>query len=212
MQKRLVGELNIPAVRGVGGSVLHLLDRSSPLAKVWSVEFEALGDEIDVCGAGLTTIDHVAQVVNDEDMQTWTLFYESIFALDKTPLVDVSDPSGFVHSRAIQSSDGAFRLTMNGVQTHRTFAGRFVADSSGSSVQHLAFGTDDLLATATKLKERGFEPLPISENYYADLATRFDLDSDFLKELSEANIFYDEDESGSYLQLYQPPLWRRFLL
>nr|WP_319515446.1 TIM barrel protein [uncultured Cohaesibacter sp.] len=205
MQKRLVGELNIPAVRGVSGSVLHLLDRSSPLAKVWSVEFEPIEEDINTSGVGLTSIDHVAQVVNDEDMQTWTLFYESIFALDKTPLVDVSDPSGFVHSRAIQSSDGAFRLTLNGVQTHRTFAGRFVADSSGSSVQHLAFRTDNLLETAAKLKERGFEPLPISENYYADLATRFDLDDDFLKQLSEANIFYDEDENGAYLQLYSRP-------
>ncbi|WP_319530217.1 TIM barrel protein [uncultured Cohaesibacter sp.] len=204
-QKRVAGELDIPAVRGVGGSVLHLLDQTSELAKVWEVEFNPVEGGNSHEGVGLTRIDHLAQVMTDEEMQTWTLFYESIFALDKTPMVDVSDPSGFVHSRAIQSADGAFRLTLNGARTHRTFAGRFIADSSGSSVQHLAFATNDLFATAKKLAEKGFTPLPMPENYYADLASRFELDAAFLAELKAANILYDEDENGGYLQLYSMP-------
>lgn len=198
-------ELEIPAVRGVGGSVLHFLDQGAELAQVWTREFRPLDNIPTPRPVGLTRIDHVAQVMNFEEMQTWTLFYDAIFDLTKSPLVDVVDPNGLVHSRAIQSADGAFRLTLNGANTHRTLAGRFIADSYGSSVQHLAFATDDLLATAAQLKDNGFESLPIPENYYADLAARADLEPGLLDRLRELNILFDEDENGRYLQLYSRP-------
>lgn len=204
-QRRGQGELDIPAVRGVGGSVLHFLDQKSALSDVWDTEFQPLEAAKDHKPTGLTRIDHVAQVMNFEEMQTWTLFYDAIFALEKTPLVDVADPSGLVHSRAIQAEDGAFRLTLNGADTHRTFAGRFIADSYGSSVQHLAFACDDLLETAARLHDNGLEVLPIPENYYADLATRFEIDPELLGRLQAANILYDEDDQGVYLQLYSRP-------
>lgn len=210
-QKRGKGELDIPAVRGVGGSVLHFLDQTSELSEVWSKEFRAPEDagehpgERQGEGAGLTRVDHIAQTMNYDEMLTWTLFYESIFDVAKTPMVDVTDPNGLVHSRAIQSSDGKLRITMNGVETHRTFAGRFMADSFGSSVQHIAFASDDIIATAERLASLGFNALPISENYYLDLATRFDLGEEFLATLRSHNLLYDEDKSGAYLQLYSLP-------
>jgi 4-hydroxyphenylpyruvate dioxygenase len=204
-QKRGQGELDIPAVRGIGGSVLHFLDRKSELGEVWETEFVPAESARAAKPAGLMRIDHVAQVMKYEEMQTWTLFYEAIFTLEKTPLVDVADPSGLVHSRAIQSPDGAFRVTLNGADTHRTLAGRFIADSFGSSVQHLAFSTADLMRTAARLSRNGFEALPMPKNYYSDLAGRFELDPDFLTCLQSANILYDEDENGAYLQLYSRP-------
>lgn len=201
-QVRGKGELDIPAVRGVGGSVLHFLDRNTELAKVWETEFTMLDAEAHDSTTGLTRIDHLAQVMNFDEMQTWTLFYDAIFALARTPLVDVVDPNGLVHSRAIQSAEGGFRLTLNGADTHRTQAGRFIADSYGSSVQHLAFASDDLLETAERLRKNGFEALPIPNNYYADLMTRFEIDESLLNQLKAANILYDEDENGTFLQLY----------
>lgn len=209
-QRRGAGELDIPAVRGVGGSVLHFLDRASELAAVWETEFRPLPAGDRAAPVGLDRIDHVGQVMNYAEMQTWTLFYESIFDLEKTPMVDVADPSGLVHSRAIQSPGGQFRLTLNGADTHRTMAGRFIADSFGSSVQHLAFSTDDLIGTAAKLAGNGFEPLPIPEIYYADLATRFEIEPEVLAQLRAANILYDEDAKGAYLQLYSRPYGEGF--
>lgn len=200
------GELEIPAVRGVGGSVLHFLDRRSELREVWDREFRSLGADAPETGVGLTRIDHIAQVMKHEDMLTWTLFYNSIFEIGKAPEVDVADPGGIVHSRALQSDDGALRLTLNGVDTHRTFAGQFVSDSFGSSVQHLAFACGDIFQTARKLRENGFETLPISGNYFEDIEARFGLDPDLVASLKGANILYDEDgRGGAYFQLYSRP-------
>ncbi len=200
------GELAIPAVRGVGGSVLHFLDRKSELSTVWKTEFRSLPPDLQVRPVGLTRIDHVAQVMSQDELLTWTLLYTALFDIGKAPEVDVVDPGGIVHSRALQSDDGALRFTLNGVDTHRTFAGRFVSDSYGSSVQHLAFASDDILATAARLAENGFESLPIPEAYFTDIAAEFGLQPEFVARLRAVNILYDQDQQGgTYLQLYSRP-------
>jgi 4-hydroxyphenylpyruvate dioxygenase len=138
-------------------------------------------------------------------MLTWTLFYTSIFDVRKAPTVDVVDPGGLVRSRAIESPDGALRLTLNGAESHRTLAGRFIADSFGSSVQHIAFATDDIFATAAALAEGGLATLSISPNYYDDLVARFELSADEIARLRAAHILYDRDENGAFFQLYTEP-------
>ena len=195
------GELDIPAIQGLGGSVLHFID--DDLRAVWDVEFtKEHGPQV---GAGLTRIDHIAQTMSYDEMLSWSLFYTTLFDMEKAPMVDVIDPDGLVRSRALTSHDGQFRITLNGAETHRTLAGSFLADSFGASVQHVAFASDDIFATAQKLAELGFAPLPIPENYYADLAARFDLEPGFLADLKAANILYDRDGEGEFLQLYSRP-------
>ena len=138
-------------------------------------------------------------------MLSWSLFYTTLFEMNRSPMVDVIDPDGLVRSQALASADGRFRITLNGAETHRTLAGNFLADSFGASVQHIALASDDIFATAAELAKRGFKPLPMSENYYADLAARFELPPEMLDRLRAANILYDEDAKGAFLQFYSRP-------
>jgi 4-hydroxyphenylpyruvate dioxygenase len=197
------GELVIPAIRGVGGGVIHFIDGKSDLAKVWEIEFLPVDDPSPARSAGLRRIDHVGQTMNYEELLTWLLFYTSIFRTRKTPMVDVIDPGGIVRSQAIESDDGLLRLTLNGAENRRTLAGHFI-ESFGSSVQHLAFDTGDIFATATVLKETGFEALALSPNYYDDVAARFGLEPDLADRLRTQNILYDRDDNGEFFQLYAP--------
>lgn len=197
------GELDIPAIQGLSGSVIHFIDETSGLADIWSVEFTQTGSK--TTQAGLQRIDHLAQTMSYDEMLSWSLFYTSLFDMGKSPMVDVVDPDGLVRSQALETPDGALRITLNGAETHRTMAGNFLADSFGASVQHIALATDDIFATASSLKKRGFKPLPISENYYADLAARFDLEPDMLLQLKAGHILYDEDENGAFFQFYSRP-------
>ncbi|WP_127900817.1 bifunctional sugar phosphate isomerase/epimerase/4-hydroxyphenylpyruvate dioxygenase family protein [Solirhodobacter olei] len=194
------GQLAIPAIRGLSGSVLHFIDERSDLSRVWEIEFEREAGEDR--GVGLVEIDHVAQSMRYEEMLTWLLFYTTIFETAKTPMVDVVDPAGLVRSQAIESPDGAFRVTLNGAENARTLAGHFLAESFGSSVQHIAFRTDDIFATAEALAANGFETLEISPNYYADLGARLGLAPELVARLKAAHILYDRDEAGEYFQLY----------
>jgi 4-hydroxyphenylpyruvate dioxygenase len=195
-------QLSIPAIRGVGGGVIYFLDESSPLGSVWDSEFAAVDDPTPSRDAGLKRVDHVAQTMNYEEMLTWILFYRSIFVAEKSPMVDVVDPSGLVRSQVIENASGSLRLTLNGAESQRTLAGRFIAETFGSSVQHLAFATDDIFATAAALAENGMKVLDISQNYYADLEARLGLPADLLQRLRLGNILYDRDANGEFFQLY----------
>lgn len=197
------GELDIPAIRGLSGSVLHFIDDKSGLSDVWTVEFEATGEASR--NAGLTKIDHLAQTMSYDEMLSWSLFYSTLFEMNRTPMVDVIDPDGIVRSQAIESANGSFRITLNGAETHRTMAGSFLSDSFGASFQHIALATDDIFSTAKALAKCGFEPLPMTPNYYADLASRFDIPDDTMVALEDHNILYDEDQDGSFFQLYSKP-------
>ena len=192
----------IPAIRGVGGGLLHFIDDKSELGRVWEIEFEEQVDAEITADAGLVRVDHVAQTMNYEEMLTWLLFYTSIFETRKTPMVDVVDPGGLVRSQAIESADGLLRITLNGAENRRTLAGHFLAESFGSAVQHLAFATDDIFASAEALRGNGFVPLEISPNYYDDLDARLGLEPNLLERLKADNVLYDRDGAGEYLQLY----------
>ena len=198
-EQRGEGELAIPAIRGVGGGVIYFIDEA--LARVWDVEFEPV-EHPGASGVGLVAIDHVAQTMNYEEMLTWMLFYTTIFRTAKSPMVDVVDPAGLVRSQVVESPDGALRLTLNGAENRKTLAGHFIAESFGSSVQHIAFATEDILETSTRLAQFGFRPLEISANYYDDLETRFDLAPDLIQKLRSGSILYDRDEKGEFFQLY----------
>jgi 4-hydroxyphenylpyruvate dioxygenase len=199
------GEREIPAIRGVGGGLLHFIDHKNGLSEVWQTEFRPVEEDAAAGPAGLSRIDHIAQTMNYEEMLTWSLFYTSLFNVTKQPMVDVVDPHGLIRSQAIESADGALRLTLNGAETHRTFAGRFIADSFGSSVQHVAFQTDDIMATASALAQNGFAPLQIPGNYYDDLSARFGLEETFVADLRRLNLLYDQVGESSFLQLYSKP-------
>ncbi|WP_029619741.1 bifunctional sugar phosphate isomerase/epimerase/4-hydroxyphenylpyruvate dioxygenase family protein [Pseudorhizobium marinum] len=196
------GELDVPAIRGVGGALIYLVDAKSSLGRIWEIDFQPAEDDAAPQSAALLAVDHVAQTVAYEEMLTWLLFYTSIFKTEKSPMVDIIDPSGVVRSQVIQNGEGTLRITMNGAENRRTLAGHFIAETFGSGIQHIAFRTDDIFATAKALHANGFKALPISSNYYGDVEARFGLDPELTDRLRAGNILYDRDEHGEYFQLY----------
>ena len=197
------GEVEIPAIRGVGGGLIYLIDHKSDLGRFSEIDFLPF-EEADhaVVSAHLQRVDHIAQTVAYDEMLTWLLFYTSIFEAHKTPMVDIIDPSGVVRSQVVENNSGALRITLNGAENRRTLAGHFIAENFGSGVQHLAFETPDIFATAAALRENGFRALPISANYYGDVEARFGLDPELSERLKAENILYDRDDGGEYFQLY----------
>lgn len=204
------GEVQIPAIRGVGGGLIYFIDEESALGRFAEIDFTPDAGDSAISAAHLTHIDHVAQTVAYEEMLTWLLFYTSIFKARKTPMVDIIDPSGVVRSQVVENDSGSLRLTLNGAENRRTLAGHFIAEKFGSGIQHLAFHTDDIFATVGALRANGFEPLPISPNYYGDIEARFGLDPELTERLKADNILYDRDDHGEYFQLYSRTLGEGF--
>ncbi len=195
------GEIYIPAVRGLGGSLVYFTDDKTDLGRHWEIDFD-VPPSSGGAGAGLTAFDHVAQSMHYEEMLTWLLFYTSLIDVRKTAVQDVLDPGGVVRSQVVEAGDGALRLVLNASQSQHTLASRFLNDLFGSGVQHIAFATDDIFATVGRMRAAGVELLPIPENYYDDLDARIDLAPEALEHLRANNVLYDRQGAGEYFQAY----------
>jgi 4-hydroxyphenylpyruvate dioxygenase len=198
------GELDIPAVRGLGGSLVYFVDKTSAIGRWAEVDFIATGENKP--DAGLLAIDHISQSMQYEEMLTWLLFYASLIEAWKMPSQAIMDPGGVVQSQVIESGvkaeGGGLRLVLNGSQSHRTLSARFLNDFFGSGVQHIAMLTHDIKRTVRSLQKAGVSMLPIPANYYDDLEARADLSEADIEELKALNVLYDRDAYGVFHQAY----------
>jgi 4-hydroxyphenylpyruvate dioxygenase len=204
------GELEIPAVRGLGGSLVYFIDPKTDLGRVWDIEFRPVAGGSAKGDASLKRVDHLQQVMLYDEMLSWLLFYTSLLEVEKTPAQDVLDPGGLVKSQVVQSEDGRLRLVLNGSQSGRTQTSRFLSEAFGSGVQHIALATDDLLATVGQLEANGVRLLPVPENYYDDLEAKSELTMELIDTLKVHNIFYDREGDAEYFQVYTDTIEDRF--
>jgi 4-hydroxyphenylpyruvate dioxygenase len=209
------GELEIPAVRGLGGSLIYFTDAKSDLGRVWDIEFKPVQPSratsaSEPADAGLLAIDHISQSMHYEEMLTWVLFYTSLLEVGKIPVQDVLDPGGIVASQVIQNAGGSLRLVLNASQSARTQSSKFVSQLVGSGVQHIAFSSRDIFATAAKLREAGVTLLAIPENYYDDIEAKTDLSAEAIGRLKAHDILYDREGAAEYFQIYTPAIDGRF--
>jgi 4-hydroxyphenylpyruvate dioxygenase len=200
-------EMQIPSVRGVGGSLIYFVEDGSESA-MWDHEFpQALGDA--PLGMGLSRIDHIAQTMQYEEFLSWLLYYVALFNVDKTPQVEIADTLGLIQSQAVESPDKAFRMTLNGSMASQTLSARFIHNYMGAGVQHIAFETADVFAAAQAAKASGLQMLEISRNYYDDLEARYGLDSALIDSMAELGILYDRDGDAEYFQFYSRAFAKR---
>jgi 4-hydroxyphenylpyruvate dioxygenase len=191
------GNLGVPAIRGVGGSLIYLIDEGEA-EHVWDAEFIPTGA---LAPSNGLTFDHLATVVQIDEFLSWQLFWRSLFGFHESIQADVIDPAGLVLSLPLQSRDGATRITMNATDASGTLSARFVNKGFGGGYQHVAFATPDLLSLAHDLHVCNAELLAIPDNYYDDLAARLG-NYALVDELRHNGILYDSDADGEYQQLY----------
>jgi 4-hydroxyphenylpyruvate dioxygenase len=202
------GEVAVPALRGVGGSLLYLVENGHG-QELWAQEFVA-AELPAAADAKLEAIDYISQVMPYEEMLSWLLFYGSLLDLAKSPLVEVADPQGLVQTQAMESPERALRIVLNATSAQHTLSARFLDKYMGAGVQHLTFRTRDIFASAERMRQLGVDLLPIPRNYYADLQARFALEPALVERLAANHILYDRDGSGEYFQYFTRAFDKRF--
>jgi 4-hydroxyphenylpyruvate dioxygenase len=203
------GEFRIPAVVGVGNSLIYFFSTAFA-APIWDTEFLPVKDEPDHGGVGLCWVDHFTQVMSNKEMPSWLLFYLSLFEATKVAATEVAEPAGLTLSQALQSKSGRLRIVLNEPESDQTLASRFLNSYGGAGLQQIAFATDDIFLTAKKMRALGMEFLGIPENYYTHVGAEFGLDAAALRRLKEFNILYDRDATGEYFHIYTRAFAKRF--
>jgi 4-hydroxyphenylpyruvate dioxygenase len=169
-------ELNIPAIKGIGDSLIYLVDRypkGGTGVSIYDIDFVPLaGAEQHPRGAGLTYIDHLTHNVHRGRMDEWAGFYERLFNFREVRYFDIEGKLTGLKSKAMVSPCGRIRIPVNESADDKSQIQEYLVAYHGEGIQHVALGTDDIHATVEDLRARrvAFQDTP--DTYYDLLATR----------------------------------------
>ena len=199
-------ELNIPAIEGIGGSLIYLVDRYGPRGTIYDVDFVPLpGAEQNPKGVGLTAIDHLTHNVHQGRMDAWAGFYQRLFNFRQIRYFDIEGKLTGIKSRAMTSPDGKIRIPINESGGHPGRVDQieeYLQAYHGEGIQHIALATQDIYATVEALRGKGVAFLDTPDTYYELVDKRLPGHNEDLARLKRDKILIDGGEEGLLLQIF----------
>lgn len=192
-------ELRLPAIKGIGGSSLYLIDRFEDGKSIYDIDFEWLpGTERHPVGHGFKVIDHLTHNVYKGRMGFWAGFYERLFNFREIRYFDIKGEYTGLTSKAMSAPDGMIRIPLN--EEAKGGSGQieeFLMQFNGEGIQHIALFSDDLYASVDKLVMAGI-PVMTAPNdaYYEMLAERLPGHGEPVAELQTRGILLDGSTEG----------------
>ena len=202
-------ELRLPAIKGIGGAILYLIDRYKDGEAIYDIDFEYLPDvDRHPEGCGFKVIDHLTHNVYRGRMDFWADYYERLFNFREIRYFDIKGEYTGLLSRAMTAPDGKIRIPLN----EEGAGGKgqieeFLMEYNGEGIQHIAFSCDNLLECWDRLKENGtpFMTAP-PDAYYEMLGERLPGHGEPVEQLQERGILLDgsteDDDPRLLLQIF----------
>ena len=199
-------ELKLPAIRGIGGAPIYLIDRFLDGSSIYDIDFRWLaGVERRPPGCGLELIDHLTHNVYRGRIAHWARFYERIFNFGEMRYFDIKGEYTGLTSKAMSAPDGLVRIPLN--EESRQGGGQieeFLLEFNGEGIQHIALSTPDILATVDGLGERGLEFMSRPPDaYYEMLEERLPGHGEPVEALRRRGILIDGSSEGAPRLLLQ---------
>jgi 4-hydroxyphenylpyruvate dioxygenase len=202
-------ELNIPAIKGVGDSLLYLVDRwrgkgaarGEPAGaigdiSIYDVDFVAIpGAVANPVGNGLTYIDHLTHNVHRGRMKEWAEFYENLFNFREVRYFDIKGKLTGLTSKAMTSPCGKIRIPINESSDDKSQIAEYLDEYHGEGIQHIALGTDDIYQSIQTMKNGGIEFQDTIETYYELVDRRLPGHGENLDQLRRLRILIDGSSS-----------------
>ncbi len=187
-------ELKLPAIKGIGGAMLYLIDRYEGENTIYDIDFNWIeGVDRHPEGCGFHTLDHLTHNVYRGRMNFWAGFYEKLFNFKEIRYFDIKGEYTGLLSKAMTAPNGKIRIPLNeeavggGGQIEE-----FLMKYNGEGIQHIAFACDDLVACLDKLKAKGMKFMtPPPNTYYDMLEERLPGHGENVDELQKRGILLD---------------------
>src|SRR5690606_6747300 len=203
--RQAAGALEIPAIEGIGGALLYLVEGGKG-ADFLATDFEPILDaRRDANSVGLHTLDHLTHNVHRGWMDHWAQFYERIFNFREIRYFDIEGRQTGLLSRAMTAPDDRIRIPLNESQDEYSQIAEFLREYRGEGIQHLAFATDDILATVDALRANGVRFQDSPDTYYEMIDQRIPGHGHDIAALRERRILIDgspETGEGLLLQIF----------
>jgi 4-hydroxyphenylpyruvate dioxygenase len=195
-------ELNIPAIKGVGDSLIYFVDRwrGKNAAKgaqpgsigdisIYDVDFVAIpGAVANPVGNGLTYIDHLTHNVHRGRMKEWAEFYEHLFNFREVRYFDIEGKLTGLKSKAMTSPCGKIRIPINESSDDKSQIAEYLDQYHGEGIQHIALGTDNIYHSVQHMRDTGIVFQDTIETYYELINRRLPGHGENLDELRRLRI------------------------
>ncbi|MEM9839549.1 MAG: 4-hydroxyphenylpyruvate dioxygenase [Pseudomonadota bacterium] len=192
-------ELRLPAIRGIGGAIVYLVDRYGDNLSIYDIDFEYLPDvDRNPVGGGFEVIDHLTHNVYTGRMAYWADYYEKLFNFREIRFFDIKGEYTGLTSKALTAPDGKIRIPLNEEgEGGKGQIEEFLRQFNGEGIQHIAFSCGDLLACWDRLKDLGvpFMTAP-PQTYYEMLEERLPGHGEPVNELQARGILLDGTTEG----------------
>jgi 4-hydroxyphenylpyruvate dioxygenase len=185
--------MDLPAIKGIGGSLLYFVGQYGATGSTYDAEFEWLGErEPSPRGAGLYFIDHLTHNVYRGRMNVWYAFYSKLFNFRQIRYFDIKGEYTGLFSRAMTSPDGRIRIPLNESADDESQIEEYLREYKGEGIQHIACGCNDIYGTIEGLREAGLSFMPAPpDTYYERVDTRLPGHGEDLMRLKKNGILVD---------------------
>ena len=205
-------ELSIPAIQGIGGSLLYLIDRYGPRT-IYDVDFvpvpgAGFDNYADPKGVGLDYVDHLTHNVYEGRMDTWAQFYGKLFNFREIRYFDIKGKKTGLTSRALTSPCGKIRIPINEPSDKKSQIQEYLDAYNGEGIQHIALACSNIYETVEALRTRGVKFLDTPDSYYALVNKRVPNHGEDLPRLQKNKILIDgegldkESKEDKLLQIF----------
>jgi 4-hydroxyphenylpyruvate dioxygenase len=188
-------ELNIPAIKGIGDSLIYLVDRypgNGGDLSIYEVDFVPIeGAKGEARGFGLLEIDHLTHNVYAGRMDNWARFYEKLFNFREIRYFDIQGKKTGLTSRALTSPCGKIRIPINEPSDKGSQIQEYLDAYHGEGIQHIALSSEDIFETVETLRDREVRFLDTPEAYYERLGERVRNHGEDLERMRRNRILLD---------------------
>ncbi len=188
-------ELNIPAIKGIGDSLIYLVDRypgNGGGVSIYDIDFVPFpGVDQHPAGAGLAAIDHLTHNVHRGRMDEWAGFYERLFNFREVRYFDIEGKLTGLKSKAMTSPDGKIRIPINESADDKSQIHEYLVAYRGEGIQHVALSTGDIHDSVEALRARGVAFQDTPDTYYEMLDTRLPGHTEDVARLAANRILLD---------------------
>lgn len=202
-------ELNIPAILGIGRSLIYLVDRYGERS-IYDVDFRPVpGVSPQPSGVGLAYIDHLTHNVPEGRMDHWAHFYEHLFNFQEIRYFDIHGKATGLKSRAMTSPCGKIRIPINEPSDRKSQIQEYLEAYRGEGIQHIALAAEDIYRTVEALRSSGVQFMEVPDTYYDAVNTRVPQHGENLARLQQDRILVDgspQQGKGLLLQLFTQTL------
>ncbi|MGB0935705.1 MAG: 4-hydroxyphenylpyruvate dioxygenase [Alphaproteobacteria bacterium] len=187
------GTFDVPAITGIGNSLIYLIDQYED-SNIYDTDFEPLSSP-NTESVGLIDLDHLTHNVYQGNMDHWADFYVNLFNFHQIRFFDIEGQKTGLISRAMSSPCGKIRIPLNESKDDVSQIEEYLREYRGEGIQHIAFTTDNIYETVTKLQNKGIKFLQTPDTYYEMLEDRLPGHGEPLGEMQSRGILIDGDTS-----------------